>query len=1101
MLAVHRLHYQMAAFSVGQMTKKTTKRSDGDGDGDGAEHRVDAGHGAGAEPDDESSALLNIPLFAPLTDKQREVVRAAMTVKTFSPGERIIAAGEISPGLFIIEHGEVALRLPKALSRVGGNKGGGASNGASSAATPSGSGNGSSSVQRVGDDRDYEEVEWLGPGDNFGEAALLSGGRQIMGVDAVASKDSLQGVRCLMLTGQKFVDIVTWSHGDIPILDLIKHVHLVRLLSRNPIFAKLSSDQITQLAKNVELRPYGSGDTIIIGGRPVSEAGGLFIVTQGVVKLVPDLEAGMDDFDFAHELEEDEAEEAVRNESGAGGNAGEQIIMPQQHPLFQHMATSADENLAGLVKGPDLGPDDYDGDADGGQTGKGFGEADQDYAVLLVGDTFGEDAVLVSNPGDEIVQLSTVFALGSVTCGLITRAALERLGVADLVVQACVEEESGAGMAEVEKRAQLNQESLSSRFMAFEKKIGADVVTGLANTVASGKAVLKMSSARLKVLRRLHHTDLTDVWVAMDQPTQQLIVVKALTVPVAKKRGLGEYVHNEQSILAQLRSPFVVHMLTAWEEHNRVVVGLEPALGGDMETLLKKVMYFSQAHLHAPGSRRSIPALFAGQDQAAAYTRVAGELGGVSFDHARFVAACATLALKHLFEHNVVHRDLKPGNLILDHHGYVKLVDFGISKQLPSALSRTNTLCGTPKYMSPELSKVAYGRSPGYTCANDWWALGVLLYEIVIGLTPFERDVSIFVDAAKKGTKVRRSSAASKGETPAPADSAAAPANASAGYQTIFGNIAKFTERAGGSADPVFAPLVEVSKQKKLKKWDLYADFVSRLLLSDPLKRLGCGETGPREAMSHPLFGGSKDHGVAAIDWDRMHRRGVVPPYTPRLQDLLVDIDDVAKISKEVEEQYQEAQMRAKESSDPAEMDLMGPNGDEMGFFGAHKAKGERARRQMLMARQQQLRRVAYKGLRANSNKDAKATDELDEVASSRRKLALLVLQRATTSADGGDSRGSVRIRSKAIPEGAVSKGRSVRGETNPIAVAVKGGEAAVHAVSHTMGAVSHTFEAVQSAITAVPGSRSTAASTADQEARLQRALTQAKEHAGTEAT
>ena len=133
------------------------------------------------------------------------------------------------------------------------------------------------------------EVEWLGQGDYFSEASLLSGGKQPLGVDAIAS--SHQKVVCLVLPGEKFIEILGGDQEKgVPILDLIKHVHIVRLLSRNPVFSKLSEDQISQLASNIELKKYGAGDSIIEAGKSVYETGGMFIVAQGLVKLVPAFE-------------------------------------------------------------------------------------------------------------------------------------------------------------------------------------------------------------------------------------------------------------------------------------------------------------------------------------------------------------------------------------------------------------------------------------------------------------------------------------------------------------------------------------------------------------------------------------------------------------------------------------------------------------------------------------------------------------------------------------------------------------------------------------------------------------------------------------------
>jgi len=111
----------------------------------------------------------------------------------------------------------------------------------------------------------------------------------------------------------------------------------------------------------------------------------------------------------------------------------------------------------------------------------------------------------------------------------------------------------------------------------------------------------------------------------------------------------------------------------------------------------------------------------------------------------RFYAAQISLALAHLHGSNVVYRDLKPENVLLDQHGNIKLTDFGLSKRVKSfALgtmeSSTLTFCGTPEYLSPEM--IMHRRSgTGYSKEVDWWALGIVCFELLTGWPPFyDRD-------------------------------------------------------------------------------------------------------------------------------------------------------------------------------------------------------------------------------------------------------------------------------------------------------------------------------------------------------------------------
>ncbi|CAI2346605.1 unnamed protein product [Caenorhabditis sp. 36 PRJEB53466] len=98
----------------------------------------------------------------------------------------------------------------------------------------------------------------------------------------------------------------------------------------------------------------------------------------------------------------------------------------------------------------------------------------------------------------------------------------------------------------------------------------------------------------------------------------------------------------------------------------------------------------------------------------------------------RFYAACVTLGLQFLHEHGFTHRDLKKENILLDRRGFAKICDFGLCEYRPFAKSVMTFICGTRCYMAPELHK----KQP-YTRAVDWWAMGILIYEMIFGRAAF----------------------------------------------------------------------------------------------------------------------------------------------------------------------------------------------------------------------------------------------------------------------------------------------------------------------------------------------------------------------------
>jgi hypothetical protein len=101
-----------------------------------------------------------------------------------------------------------------------------------------------------------------------------------------------------------------------------------------------------------------------------------------------------------------------------------------------------------------------------------------------------------------------------------------------------------------------------------------------------------------------------------------------------------------------------------------------------------------------------------------------------------FYAACVVLGLEFLHNHKIIYRDLKLDNLLLDTEGYLKMADFGLCKEGVGYGDRTGTFCGTPEFLAPEVLL-----EPTYTRAVDWWGLGVLIYEMLVGESPFPGDI------------------------------------------------------------------------------------------------------------------------------------------------------------------------------------------------------------------------------------------------------------------------------------------------------------------------------------------------------------------------
>jgi serum/glucocorticoid-regulated kinase 2 len=204
------------------------------------------------------------------------------------------------------------------------------------------------------------------------------------------------------------------------------------------------------------------------------------------------------------------------------------------------------------------------------------------------------------------------------------------------------------------------------------------------------------------------------VILARKKDTKAIYAIKIL-----KKSGITTpyqetQVMTERHVLATMNHPFLIQLRFAFQTKDKLYFCTDFYKGGDLYFHLKKNKKFTE-------------------------------------EQARFILAEVTLAIGHLHAKRYIYRDLKSENILLDDKGHICITDFGLTAQTrPEEQDDLKVVCGTPAFVAPEmLTRVGYGK------AVDWWALGILLYELTVGESPFYSDsVSKMYDKIKWATVI-----------------------------------------------------------------------------------------------------------------------------------------------------------------------------------------------------------------------------------------------------------------------------------------------------------------------------------------------------------
>lgn len=272
------------------------------------------------------------------------------------------------------------------------------------------------------------------------------------------------------------------------------------------------------------------------------------------------------------------------------------------------------------------------------------------------------------------------------------------------------------------------------------------------------------------------------VWLVSHKRTGKPYALKMLN----KREIIGHHqvegVLREKNIMTFIDHPFVVNLICTFHDERYLYMLIELVQGGEL---------FSVIHTE---------------------TR-----DGVPNANSRFYAACILESLSHLHRRHICYRDLKPENILIDALGYCVLVDLGFAKIV---MDKTYTLCGTPEYLAPEIIL-----SKGHDKGVDYWALGVLIYEMLVGRSPFYSYGTDQVSLFKRIVQV------------------------------------KYTFPAGGLVN------------------SLAQDLIQRLIVRRQANRFGCLARGDMDIRDHAWF--------SVIDVDKLLNKKIPAPWIPKIKDPL----------------------------------------------------------------------------------------------------------------------------------------------------------------------------------------------------------------------
>ena len=238
------------------------------------------------------------------------------------------------------------------------------------------------------------------------------------------------------------------------------------------------------------------------------------------------------------------------------------------------------------------------------------------------------------------------------------------------------------------KRMPSYQAIIQPNYQLLTKKFTGENLLPQRDTSSKGKYHLK----DFQIMRTLGTGSFGRVHLVRSVHNHRYYAIKVLKKHQVIKMKQVEHTNDERRMLKLVEHPFLIRMWGTFQDSKNLFMVMDYIEGGELFSLLRKSQRFPNPV-------------------------------------AKFYSAEVILALEYLHSHNIIYRDLKPENILLDRNGHIKLTDFGFAKEVKTV---TWTLCGTPDYIAPEVIT-----TKPYNKSVDWWSLGILIFEMLAGYTPF----------------------------------------------------------------------------------------------------------------------------------------------------------------------------------------------------------------------------------------------------------------------------------------------------------------------------------------------------------------------------